>query len=273
MKIHNGQVESLSDELFLLQMENILNSTAIEISSLHHETKHKMLVAFAPFTITALLYLLTEKTEFFAIGATYVGGCAIVNLIKDAIKEHREYLISHDPNLIKLHQDNPYHPNTSFYTSKDFIKEEIKNKPFELNDNEVSIPPYVFFNLDDVKNRLTFEYNVLNGVYELPPITISDTEWESIYSLFSNELQDKTSLDELYEEINKTLRLTIAYCLLNKCPSISLKEFIYILEYRSKVSKSPLNYQVIADELNAFLPPTTIIDLKPLLAKKKEKNL
>ena len=84
---------------------------------------------------------------------------------------------------------------------------------------------------------------------------------------------DDNVLDELYEEINKTLRLTIAYCLLNKCPSISLKEFIYILEYRSKVSKSPLNYQVIADELNASLPPTKIIDLKPLLAKKKEKNL
>lgn len=273
MKIHNGQVKSLSDEIFLLQVENVICSANSEVASIKHDIKHKTLITIAPFTITALVSILTENPDFLALGATYVGGCAIVSLIKNAIKEHRDYLIAHDPNLIKIHPHNPYHPDTRFYTSKDFMKEEIKNHPFELKDNEASIPPYVFFNIDDVKNRLTFEYNVLNGVYDLPPLTISDSEWERIYSLFSSEIQDETPLDELYEEINKILRLTIAYCLLNKCQSISLKEFIYILEYQAKINKSGLNYQNIATELSTLLPQPVIIDLKPILAKKNAKHL
>ena len=101
---------------------------------------------------------------------------------------------------------------------------------------------------------------------------ITDREWEEIYALFARKINDDNQLDELYDKINRTLRLTIAYCLLRKAKRISLKDFIGALEYLAKVI-GEVNYQEMACELSDLLPSPVVIDIKPLLKKKWEKNL
>ncbi len=272
MKIHNGEIRTLTEELYLWQLDDLVSKTEANMQKINKENKKKALIAFAPFSMAVLASLLLKDLTPLVIGTMYVSGCAIAVMVKDVVKESKR-INCHDTNIIKLNDDDPYNISCSFYSSNDFLNDDIKNMAKEKrNDDELWPEPFVFLTIDDVKKRINFEYNVLNRVYNLPPIMITDREWEEIYALFARKINDDNQLDELYDKINRTLRLTIAYCLLRKAKRISLKDFIGALEYLAKVI-GEVNYQEMACELSDLLPSPVVIDIKPLLKKKWEKNL
>ncbi len=286
-------VKSLSEEIAITQLEDYITTFDNKMSKQFNKDKKAFFKAFIPFIIGIILTLVTQNPLFISIGTFSFGVSAIIKNIKDDIEHDRNfnrYLsnIGNKSKIISLENDEPIdlfvrkgriiNKNSSdFYTPeyKSFMEEQrelteddrdkckIKKENIPVDELELC--------KDDTMERIVYEYDVYCTIYNLPPMSITNKEWDTLFEVMYNKLKEKGIENELYKYMSFLQRYTFAYALLHHQQSINVYSFLNQMHMFEKVGFTKLNIASIISEVNEKLNTRDkkVINLSKIYPPKK----
>ena len=264
-------IRSLDDTIQVVQLETFVNEfEKAERKSLKKDLK-KLKFSVGPLLISLIGFLIFKNTGIIAIGAVITGTGAIVELIKEWIIDtkkfndrlNNKYILDEDDEVEQILQKGiGKSKGQDFYTEefKQIIDEaenyketddEKKYKESLENQNKTSkikliSNDEIVLNKDEAMVQIIKEIDMYTLIYNIPPLEISDKQWDtyfdSTYQLFINKKME----DKFYDLMSLIGRFVFSKSLLNSDTTISIYNFIdslYYLEDYGIDKKEVLNLQ------------------------------
>lgn len=153
--------------------------------------------------------------------------------VLDEIKKEKQGLIT--PKLAR--EEDFYSEKMLNYIATEENKEESKydqalkkqhSKPnIELYNSTKDVP----VSKEDVVDRIMYELDAYCLGLNLPPIEISNNEWQIFFDTLYDVFCQKNAAYDFYNAISRLCRITLSNSLINKYEYISIKDFIDSTEY------------------------------------------
>lgn len=256
------RVHSLYEEFLLVQIEDYVNRSDEHFAHLHKAGKRRLLMLLIPYITSCGVALCTLNPTILAVGNAIFGVGAIICTIKDNNEQEIRRNSAYIQRLQTSATSIPF-PDYEFDFSKpiitkkheDYYREEYKEYLASLNSNEKpSEPPInvVFPNLskDEAMRQIVYEYDVLNSAYKLPPMAISDADWELLFDIIYKNLDKKKALYRFYEYMRVLTRYALASSLIHEDYEISLLTYLKSLPIMEKVGFPKINIKRIKKVIN-----------------------
>ena len=165
------------------------------------------------------------------------------------------------------------------YIATEENKEESKyEKVLRIQNNKSNIRLYnpkeqVPNSKDDVINKIMYELDAYCLGLNLPPMEISNNEWQIYFDTLYDVFSQNGATDDYYNAVSRLCRITLSNSLVNKSEFISIKDFIDSVEYLDKkfsffdISLSKDEVTALQNMLNEKINSEKIITLN--ISKKK----
>lgn len=193
-----------------------------------------------------------------------------------------EKMIFEEVNKQKLglaSEEDFYSEKMQNYIATEENKEESKyEKVLRIQNNKSNIRLYnpkeqVSNSKDDVINKIMYELDAYCLGLNLPPMEISNNEWQIYFDTLYDSFSQNGATDDYYNVVSWLCRITLSNSLVNKSEYISIKDFIDSVEYLDKrfsffdISLSKGEVTALQNMLNAKINSEKIITLN--ISKKK----
>ncbi len=193
-----------------------------------------------------------------------------------------EKMIFEEVNKQKLglaSEEDFYSEKMQNYIATEENKEESKyEKVLRIQNNKSNIRLYnpkeqVSNSKDDVINKIMYELDAYCLGLNLPPMEISNNEWQIYFDTLYDTFSQNGATDDYYNAVSRLCRITLSNSLVNKSEYISIKDFIDSVEYLDKkfsffdISLSKGEVTALQNMLNEKINSEKIITLN--ISKKK----
>lgn len=193
-----------------------------------------------------------------------------------------EKMIFEEVNKQKLglaSEEDFYSEKMQNYIATEENKEESKyEKVLRIQNNKSNIRLYnpkeqVPNSKDDVINKIMYELDAYCLGLNLPPMEISNNEWQIYFDTLYDAFSQNGAADHYYNAVSRLCRITLSNSLVNKSEYISIKDFIDSVEYLDKkfsffdISLSKSEVTALQNMLNEKINSEKIITLN--ISKKK----
>ena len=310
-KHKEDDINTLGDEVALIQIKNFINDfdSAMEKDIKGRLIKYAIIVG--PILLSLLGYLVFHNPVLITIGLGATGASSAITIIVDQVKEFNK-TIKYNPNISKsenneksvdqiLKEGIGKKTDEEFYTEEyKSIVEAEKNKDedeIEINETEeqrkyrealekqqkkvYEYNPNLrlvddeddFLDKDETMTQIVSELNVYCEAYNLPPLTITNAEWDILFDTSYKVFHKKGIENRFYDAMSELGRLTFAKALVNKQKEIGINEFVdnlYNLQGHNIDEK-----EVIAIEqvIRSKLSTARVIDLEDYKENKRRSGL
>lgn len=176
-------------------------------------------------------------------------------------------------------EEDFYSEKMQNYIATEENKEESKyENVLRIQNNKSNIRLYnpkeqVFNSKDDVINKIMYELDAYCLGLNLPPMEISNNEWQIYFDTLYDAFSQNGAIDDYYNAVSRLCRITLSNSLVNKSEYISIKDFIDSVEYLDKkfsffdISLSKGEVTALQNMLNEKINSEKIITLN--ISKKK----
>lgn len=176
-------------------------------------------------------------------------------------------------------EEDFYSEKMQNYIATEENKEESKyEKVLRIQNNKSNIRLYnpkeqVSNSKDDVINKIMYELDAYCLGLILPPMEISNNEWQIYFDTLYDAFSQNGATDDYYNAVSRLCRITLSNSLVNKSEYISIKDFIDSVEYLDKkfsffdISLSKGEVTALQNMLNEKINSEKIITLN--ISKKK----
>lgn len=176
-------------------------------------------------------------------------------------------------------EEDFYSEKMQNYIATEENKEESKyEKVLRIQNNKSNIRLYnpkeqVPNSKDDVINKIMYELDAYCLGLNLPPMEISNNEWQIYFDTLYDVFSQNGATDDYYNAVSRLCRITLSNSLVNKSEFISIKDFIDSVEYLDKkfsffdISLSKDEVTALQNMLNEKINSEKIITLN--ISKKK----
>ena len=193
-----------------------------------------------------------------------------------------EKMIFEEVNKQKLglaSEEDFYSEKMQNYIATEENKEESKyENVLRIQNNKSNIRLYnpkeqVSNSKDDVINKIMYELDAYCLGLNLPPMEISNNEWQIYFDTLYDVFSQNGATDDYYNAVSRLCRITLSNSLVNKSEYISIKDFIDSVEYLDKkfsffdISLSKDEVTALQNMLNEKINSEKIITLN--ISKKK----
>lgn len=193
-----------------------------------------------------------------------------------------EKMIFEEVNKQKLglaSEEDFYSEKMQNYIATEENKEESKyENVLRIQNNKSNIRLYnpkeqVSNSKDDVINKIMYELDAYCLGLILPPMEISNNEWQIYFDTLYDAFSQNDATDDYYNAVSRLCRITLSNSLVNKSEYISIKDFIDSVEYLDKkfsffdISLSKGEVTALQNMLNEKINSEKIITLN--ISKKK----
>lgn len=176
-------------------------------------------------------------------------------------------------------EEDFYSEKMQNYIATEENKEESKyENVLRIQNNKSNIRLYnpkeqVSNSKDDVINKIMYELDAYCLGLILPPMEISNNEWQIYFDTLYDAFSQNGAADDYYNAVSRLCRITLSNSLVNKSEYISIKDFIDSVEYLDKkfsffdISLSKGEVTALQNMLNEKINSEKIITLN--ISKKK----
>ena len=153
--------------------------------------------------------------------------------VLDEIKKEKQGLIT--PKLAR--EEDFYSEKMLNYIATEGNKEESKyDQTLKKQHSKPNIELYNYTknnpdSKEDVVDRIMYELDAYCLGLNLPPIEISNNEWQIFFDTLYDVFCQRNAAYDFYNEISRLCRITLSNSLINKSEYISIKDFIDSIEY------------------------------------------
>lgn len=301
-------IKSLDEELILVQLRKREKELPKKID-LKDKLKLLLLIIGVSFVSGVAIVAIPSPITLYVVGGIVLTtGVTIagVNLIKLgldfrkrrektmaallALKESEnldkinfdEKMIFEEVNKQKLglaSEEDFYSEKMQNYIATEENKEESKyENVLRIQNNKSNIRLYntkeqVSNSKDDVINKIMYELDAYCLGLILPPMEISNNEWQIYFDTLYDTFSQNGATDDYYNAVSRLCRITLSNSLVNKSEYISIKDFIDSVEYLDKkfsffdISLSKGEVTALQNMLNEKINSEKIITLN--ISKKK----
>lgn len=301
-------IKSLDEELILVQLRKMEKELLKKID-LKDKLKLLLLIIGGSFVSGVAIVAIPSPITLYVVGGIVLTTgvtMAGVNLIKLGLdfRKRREKTMAallelkESENLDKINFDEKMifeevnKQKLGLASEEDFYSEKMQNyiateenkeeskyeKVLRIQNNKSNIRLYnpkeqVSNSKDDVINKIMYELDAYCLGLNLPPMEISNNEWQIYFDTLYDSFSQNGATDDYYNVVSWLCRITLSNSLVNKSEYISIKDFIDSVEYLDKrfsffdISLSKGEVTALQNMLNAKINSEKIITLN--ISKKK----
>lgn len=301
-------IKSLDEELILVQLRKREKELLKKID-LKDKLKLLLLIIVVSFVSGVAIVAIPSPITLYVVGGIVLTtGVTIagVNLIKLGLdfRKRREKTMAallelkESGNLDKINFDEKMifeevkKQKLGLASEEDFYSEKMQNyiateenkeeskyeKVLRIQNNKSNIRLYnpkekVPNSKDDVINKIMYELDAYCLGLNLPPMEISNNEWQIYFDTLYDAFSQNGAADDYYNAVSRLCRITLSNSLVNKSEYISIKDFIDSVEYLDKkfsffdISLSKGEVTALQNMLNEKINSEKIITLN--ISKKK----
>lgn len=107
------------------------------------------------------------------------------------------------------------------------LNKQISNSNIKLYNSDDNVSD----SKDDVIDRIMYEIDAYCLGLNLPPIEISNNEWQIYFDTLYDVLCQRNAVYDFYNVISRLCRITLSNSLINKYEYLSIKDFVDSIEY------------------------------------------
>lgn len=216
----------IEDELDILQEND--NS----IKNRNVKETLKTIFMFSPLVLSIIGSVAFSNFLIFMIGIGIAGGQVVVGQSIKMFKELKKVKID------KLNDDSVGVEASDFYTDQYKQYLNIQNSPDNKKYQEIVEKQqsnikgnfkvhegYKLLSKEDVMFKITRGLEVYSKVYKIPPINVSNEEWDKLFSEMY-EMYEESFKVSFYTIMLKLVKFTLASSLLNNKDEININTFI-----------------------------------------------
>lgn len=301
-------IKSLDEELILVQLRKREKELPKKID-LKDKLKLLLLIIGVSFVSGVAIVAIPSPITLYVVGGIVLTtGVTIagVNLIKLGLdfRKRREKTLAallelkESENLDKINFDEKMifeevnKQKLGLASEEDFYSEKMQNyiateenkeeskyeNVLRIQNNKSNIRLYnpkeqVSNSKDDVINKIMYELDAYCLGLILPPMEISNNEWQIYFDTLYDTFSQNGATDDYYNAVSRLCRITLSNSLVNKSEYISIKDFIDSVEYLDKkfsffdISLSKGEVTALQNMLNEKINSEKIITLN--ISKKK----
>lgn len=301
-------IKSLDEELILVQLRKMEKELLKKID-LKDKLKLLLLIIGGSFVSGVAIVAIPSPITLYVVGGIVLTTgvtMAGVNLIKLGLdfRKRREKTMAallelkESENLDKINFDEKMifeevnKQKLGLASEEDFYSEKMQNyiateenkeeskyeKVLRIQNNKSNIRLYnpkeqVSNSKDDVINKIMYELDAYCLGLNLPPMEISNNEWQIYFDTLYDSFSQNGATDDYYNAVSRLCRITLSNSLVNKSEYISIKDFIDSVEYLDKkfsffdISLSKGEVTALQNMLNEKINSEKIITLN--ISKKK----
>ncbi len=297
---------TLKEMIYIVQLEEFVDTFEDDMAKRRKDTLKKAILIFGPTFLSALISLITYNPIFFCCGIGYMGIGTIIKMLHDDYKISQKEYEENEKLLRSLNENNqesskqqekkilnfnngPTLDEKVFgisrivnYKDEDFYTEETQKIKESLNAGETPINPKEKPSLEILENdapldktatqtQITKEYEFYSFMYKLPQMTIPPREWDLLFDVVYDRLQDIGIPEEFYRLMNFILQYAVSSSLIHKKREIRIYDFITAILKLNVIGFDEREAKSIANILNEKINKNSskLIDFKKLLYSKK----
>ncbi len=241
-----ARVHSLYEEFLLVQFEDYMSKNDETIKEMERTSRRRLLISFIPYFTSCVGAICARNPYILIAGTAYLGASAIVFNIKDEKERKRKYqeaaVNNQGPYRYSMFPSVEYDGTIPIITKshEDYYREEYKAYLKSLNTKDVpassteEVTP-IILSKEETMRQVVNEYDVLNSAYKLPPMAVSNEDWDLLYDLVYQHLEKINALDRFYEYMRVLTRYALASSLVHSDYEISLQTYLNALPIMEKI--------------------------------------
>ena len=246
-------VKGLEEEIELVQMENYVNETEY---CLKKKIK-KCLVYIIPISISIIGMIIFPHPNTLLSGIILTSGVLTINHFLEPVespnanqnncynnsyhdkeKENSDQILTKcmDENYMEEYYTELYQEVVKYEETEEERKyreaverQNLKNFNIHLLDRKKC-----FLNKNETMKQIIDEIELYRVIYKLPPIIISNHQWDNFFDILYNLFLEKGVQYQFYESVAEIFRYTFARALVNKSDSININSFVENLYFLQK---------------------------------------
>ena len=295
-KYKEKDINTLSDEIQLIQMENFINDFENAMNKNLKNGIKKFAIMAGPVLLALFSYLIFHNPMMITIGVCISGVNSITTTITDFVKSLKR-MHEYDPNISKLQEEKDVEEILEEGIGKsrdeDFYTEEYKSviepneteeerkyretlesqqkKTYEYNQHLKLVEDDTdFLDKDETMTQIIREVDAYCDAYNLPPLTITNSEWELLFDTSYSIFAKKEMENEFYDAMSELGRFTFAKALVNKQNEIGIKEFVDNLYYLQGHNINKKEVRALQQIIKSKLTTKKVIDFSDYKGNKRK---
>lgn len=250
--VKEKEIKGLNTEIQLVQMEKFINEFDNAIKTNLRSRLKKLAIIMSPLILSLVGFLFFKNPLLLIIGTSITGVGGIVTVTSDFVKELKSINSDNDYNKSNTEKeidvDQLLEDGIGKLKGEDFYSEQykstiafdeteearkyrealekqqkiLKNNPnIKIIDNDTH-----FLNKDETMVQVVKEIDAYTFAYNLPPLEISNIQWDLFFDTTYNFFEKNGIEKEFYDAMSQVGRFVFAKVLLNKKSDINIYDFI-----------------------------------------------
>lgn len=289
-KREKKEIKTLDSEIQLVQMEKFINDFDNAMKKDLKNGLKKAVLVTGPLMLSLIGYLIFKNTTLLMIGTSITGIAGVVNLSKDFIKDIKSLNnYKSNSNIINIKQEEDVDKilqkgigkakGEDFYNEKykSAIKEEsyadtedqkeyreaLEKQQRQINKNYPNLKIVKndknYLDKEETMVQVVREIDAYTIAYNLPPLKISNSQWDLFFDTTYNFFEKKGIDKEFYDSMSQVGRFVFAKALLNKKKKINIYDFVKNLYYLENKKIEKQEIEILQQDILSKLPSIKII--------------
>jgi hypothetical protein len=295
-KKNNNRVENLNSILQLVMFEDSIDSVNRKMKSFTKKRNLKALLVCTPLFLSIILFIIFKIPLIIIIGTGIATLDGIITIVKDIIRavNNKGYsdtdFINDDPEeeIDKIFEESFVRSKAeSYYTER--YKELLKSK--EKSDTEQEkkyrealvkqkcgiynnsanlriVEDETFLDKADSIERIMYEIDTYLVAYELPPLDVTDKEWDLFFDSVYDFLAKRGLESSFYDLVSFVEKYTFAKTLYTGKKEININSFIDNLDHLTSENIAPKDIANLQKTISSEMS-SNVIDFSAYLKRKR----
>ncbi|MCH5167300.1 MAG: hypothetical protein J1F35_05345 [Erysipelotrichales bacterium] len=287
-------VYSLDTNVRLVNFEKFIDASEREMEREKKDIKKKLLFISIPVGIGAIFSVALASVTPIIIGVVVLAGGTAVKLTKEMIESINSLNPIHDnkPKITKINREKTFTDEliearkrseieaSHFYNEdfEHFVNEEKayrEKHPKEYEDNknqELKVDSEnEVLNKDETMKQIRKAIDFYYTAYKIPPLEISDKEWDIFFDTTYSFFQELGIENEFYDKLMSVIRMTLSKNMVDQTNRINIKTIINDLYYMESNQLTTNDIAKLQEKLRTKVSGTKIVSFKTKEDNKKSR--
>lgn len=288
------EIKTLDSEIQLVQMDKFVNDFDNAMKKNLRKGLKKVALGIGSLTLSLIGFFFKNPTMII-IGLSIAGISGIVTLTKDFINDLKSISLNNhktNSNIINTEQEEDVNKilhegigkakGEDFYSEKyksaikkeeTYVETEEQKKYREALEKQQRQRNKNYPNLKIVENdenyldkeetmvQVVREIDAYTIAYNLPPLEISNSQWDLFFDTTYNFFEKKGIGKDFYNSMSQVGRFVFAKALLNKQNNISIYDFVNNLYYLENQEIEKQEIEILQQDILSKLPSAKITNI------------
>lgn len=299
------KIKNLDAEIQLVQMEDFINNFDNAMKKDLRSRLKKVVLFIGPLILSYIGFLIFKNPTILIIGSSITGVGTIATLTKDFIIEAKSLISNHyksNSNIFEIEQEKDVDKilqegigkakGKDFYSEKyeSFIKKEetyvetekekkyreaLEKQQRQINKDYPNLTLIEndtnYLDKEETMVQVVREIDAYAIVYNLPPLEISNSQWDVFFDTIYNFFEKKGIEKNFYDLISQVGRFVFAKSLLQKKNKISIYDFVKNLYYLENQEITKKEIEILQKDLLSKLSSAKISKFSDYTTEKRRK--